>query len=148
MQLYYWWWPLASQDTNTATNGVTWPKHNVVHDFDCLPMLVPLASHDQISHVASYFDCVNLMNAKKPVVPLTMLSASCDANVSTKCITWQKKLFCSSFWLSWSTNAVVLWWCHVHQMILKLVAVASHKQKSLVASHFNHLTYQMEWHHW
>ena len=41
--------------------------------------LVPLTSHDQRSHIASHFDCIDLRNA---MVLLMMLLALCDAGAS------------------------------------------------------------------
>ena len=44
-----------------------------------MPMAVAIESHGQNSHVATHFDCLDIRNL---VVPLTMLMASCDVNIS------------------------------------------------------------------
>ena len=46
----------------------------------CGEMPVPMALHDQMSHVVPQFNNLHLRNES---VPLTLLSASCDAHVST-----------------------------------------------------------------
>ena len=43
-----------------------------------MPILMPMASHDQKSHVALHFDHLDLRNA---MVLLTMLSTSHDADI-------------------------------------------------------------------
>ena len=57
-----------------------------------VPLIMPLASqipvvivsHDQKSHVAPHFSCLNLRNA---VVPFTMPSTSCDIHTSSSIVT-------------------------------------------------------------
>ena len=76
--------PLASSDSDTGTNGITWPKENLQHHFDHLNMR-------------------NLM------MLLTMPSASCDADAGPGAngVTWPKKSCCTLFWSSCLRSAVV-----------------------------------------
>ena len=46
--------PLIPQDGNTATSGVIGPKSYVTLDFNWLPVIVPVASHDKKSHIAPH----------------------------------------------------------------------------------------------
>ena len=86
-----------------------------------MSVLRPMALHDQRSHVALHFNCLDLWNAV-----VSWMSAPCDDDASTsgitwptkswcmtkECsgviddagangITWPKKSCCISFWLSW-----------------------------------------------
>ena len=44
-----------------------------------IPMAMAIVSNDKKCHVAPHFDCLNVRNV---VVPLTMLMALSDANIS------------------------------------------------------------------
>ena len=48
---------------------------------------VPMASHEQKSYVMPHFNHLDLRNA---MVPLTIISALCDASASSNGITWPK----------------------------------------------------------
>ena len=64
--------PLAAWDTNIGTRGVSCPKSHVASHFDCVDLMN--AKEPLIRH----FDCVDLMNAKEPLI---RLSESCDGSV-------------------------------------------------------------------
>ena len=70
----------------------------------CKPTPVPVASHDQKSHVAPHSDHLELTNA---VVPLTLPSASHDTNATIKFILWGKSHVTPLFDYLGLTNAVV-----------------------------------------
>ena len=86
-----------------------------------MPTMMPVTSHDQKILVECYFDHCELTNA---VVPLKMPSASYDAHVSTKFITWLKCHVAPHFNYLDYRNAVV-------QLMMPL---ASHYQKSMCIS--------------
>ena len=73
---------LALCVANAGSNGIAWSK----------------------SHIVPHFDCPELINA---VMPLTMPSASSDANTITKCITWPKIYLTYYFHYLHQANAVV-----------------------------------------
>ena len=86
--------PFASCDANKSAN--------VAHHIDYLDYtnaavlwMRALASHEQKSNVACHFDHLDLENGMVP------LWASCDIHTHINCITWPKKLYWISFWLSW-----------------------------------------------
>ena len=94
------------------------PLHNMT--------LMPIPSHNQKSHDASPFDHLDLSNG---MVPLITLLDSCDTDTNINDITWPKKLFCTSFWLSRLKQCIVaiddaigITWCQI----------ASHDQKVIM----------------
>ena len=76
--------------------------------------LGPMASHDQKSHVTSYFGHLDLINA---MVVLMMSLVSCNTNTGTNSITWPNKIATCSDCFD-LRNAVVpfmmpLVWCDI-----------------------------------
>ena len=109
-------------------------------------MQVPMVSNDQESHVAPLFDHLVLRNV---MLPLIMLSASHNTGTGTSAVTWPKRLFYTSFKLSWlkeCSGAIdcvlgTTWcwhWCQWHQMIKKVIL-----HLSLIV-----LTWEIQWFHW
>ena len=105
---------LASCDTDSNISGMTCPKimlHLILiilikqmqwchwwwYLHHMMVMLMLIASYDQKSHVASYFDHLYLTSG---MVPLMTLLSSCDTGTSINDISWPKKLCYIS---SWST---------------------------------------------
>ena len=78
--------------------------HRCHHCHYVTPISVPVASCDPKSHVASNLEYLGLSNV---VVPLMMLSVSCDGNTDANGVTWPRKTCCTSFWLSSLRNAIV-----------------------------------------
>ena len=80
-----------------------------------MPMLTPMASHDQKDHVAPCFSHLDLKSGK---VPLTELFASCHTDTGTSGIAWPEQSCCTLFQSSWFNNcngaidkAVSITWC-------------------------------------
>ena len=121
------------------TSGMQW--YHWCHQCTMIPE--SMESHDQYSHVAPHFDCLDLRNAVVPlmmpmlvpmashgqkshvvphfdyldlrnaIVPLTMPSVYHAASANG--ITWPIKSCCTSFWLSWSKECNCChWWYHQH----------------------------------
>ena len=63
-----------------------------------MQMAMEIVSHDQKCHITPLFDCLDVRNV---VVPLTVLVASCDANMSANVMIWLEKSGCTSFQSSW-----------------------------------------------
>ena len=122
---------LASCDIDASINSITWPRKlcctsfrlpwlnkcsAAINDGIIITMiLMPVVSHDQICHVASPFDHLDL--AYK-MVPLMTLLASCDTTTSISGITWPKMLCWILFQSSWPIeysdaidNAIGITWC-------------------------------------
>ena len=117
LQLHCYLWYHWHHGCHTAASGITWSK----------------------SFVAPHFICLEVTNA---IVPLTMPSAPCDANASTKCITWPKRSCCTSLQLSWPNkchDAVAALMMPLALHDANLVPVAWHDQKSHVVFNFNQL---------
>ena len=87
---------------DTIANGVKWPKksccisfqlswtkecHGAIlcHWYHVMLRPVPMAPHDQKSHITPHFDHLDLINA---VVSFTISLASCYANTGAMGITW------------------------------------------------------------
>ena len=99
------------QESCCTSFWISWPKwwcnqHHVMLS------LVPLGSNDPKSHVAPHLDFLDLRNA---MVPLMMLSASCDT-----CTDGVALSYYTSFWSSWPKEyngcidyiVSILWcWC-------------------------------------
>ena len=126
-----------------------------------MPMLQPMASHDEKSLIESHFNSVDLRNA---YLPLTMPSASHDADVNANGIIWAKRSCCTSFQLSWPKecnhtidNAISIMWqwhpmthimskwhnvttLHLISIILTsiLVPIALYEQKACCTSLWSH----------
>ena len=74
--------PLASQDADMGSIGITWTK----------------------SHVAPHFNHLDLRNA---MVPLKTFSASCDASSSIIGVTWSESHVAPCFDHLYVTDAIV-----------------------------------------
>ena len=97
---------------------------------------VPMTSHNWKSHAASHFNSSVLINA---TVPLKIPATSCYADTNANGITSLKTSCYTPFQLSWSTNCSCVIDDIIGNVMLKLVPMASHDQKSDVAPHFHHL---------
>ena len=107
---------------------LSWPKEcnsATGHWHTMMLMLVSMTSHDQNSHVAPDFDCLQLRNA---MVPLMILSAFCNANASTSGIIWPKTIknlisIIMTYGMQWCH-----WWSCWHHLRQMLMPLASHDQ--------------------
>ena len=107
------------------------------HQHYVIPMAMLMALHDQRGHVAPHFNCLDLRNS---ILLVKMPLASCDTDADTNSITWPKKSFCISDWLSeykecngTIANTVSIMWCWCwyqwHHITTKVI----------LAPHFNDL---------
>ena len=76
-------------------SGTTWHQHQCLWHH-VTPVMMPMASHNQNSHVAPHFNYLNLRNA---VGPLMMLLASCNIDASANGIGWPVTHIPSHTWL-------------------------------------------------
>ena len=86
--------------------------------------------HNQKTDVSPYFDHLDLTNE---MVPLMMLSVSCDADAGSNDITWLKKVCCTLFWLSWPGKNVtvpLIMPVLITSWTLMPVPIASHNWKT------------------
>ena len=96
---------LASCDTDTSINGITWPKIYVAH-------------------------CFNFLDLMNTVVLLTMVLSSHDDDDSAINVKLLEKSYCISFWSSWTKkyngtidDAIsVMWFQHWYHMNKKHLA--------------------------
>ena len=108
----------ASHYISTHGTGIIIPKMSCCTSFqlswpvECNDVIsITLCQHQHQWHhmtkcyVAPHFDNLDVRNA---VVWLVMLPASCDADASTSSITWSKKSYFTSFWLTWPRKWIVL----------------------------------------
>ena len=96
---------------------------------------LPMASHNQKSHVASHFDCLDLRNA---MVALITPLASCDASAGTSGVTQPKKGYVAPYFNCLDLrNAVVPLMMPLASHDAGIVPIVSHGQKSHAAPHFN-----------
>ena len=130
--------PLVSCDADTGTNDITWPKGNVVphqlswprecngaiyytvaitwqwcHCCHMMLTLAPMVSHDEKDQISSHSNCPDIRNT---MVPLMILSASCDANFTTSGVTWHQHR------------------CQWHPVMSIPAAMLSHDQKTSCCS--------------
>ena len=95
-----------------------------------MPLLIPMASHNQKSHVAPQFNYPNLRNA---MVPLVMLLKLCDYDASANSIKWPKCQVTLHFYCLYLWNATVpLASCSVNTSANGITWKRSH-----VAPHFD-----------
>ena len=97
----------------------------------CHVVLIPMASHDQKSHVAPDSDSW----PKNTMVPLAVSLVSWDAKANG--LTWQKVMLCLILIVLTKGMQWCNWQCHWHHRLP--VPVVSHRQKSHRGPHFNHL---------
>ena len=158
--------PLASCDTDTYTNVVTWPKCHVAPHFGYLyprnamvplmtlsitwchelyDMMLTMVSNDKKIHITPHFDHLDLRNV---VVSFAMSSASHDTSTDASGITWPEVILHLILILisGQECNGAIddsgssMWcWCQCQW---------HHMTKSYVVPQFYCLTYGMQWCHW
>ena len=111
--------------------------------FDCLPMLVPMASHDQKSHIVPHFDFAALMNV---IVPL-----KCHQHhvISVQRVSYDQKSNLSPYFDCFDLrNAMVPVTVPSASNDVNGVPMVSHDQESYVALHFDLIDLTNAWYHW
>ena len=106
---------VASHDTKTNASSIL------------MSVLMPVASHDQKSHVTCYFNYLDLRNA---VVPLMILFISCDTEANTNGITWPNCHVAALFYCIDVMNSVVPLTMSLAYVLQTLMPEAWYDQKS------------------
>ena len=98
-----------------------------------IPVLVPMACHDQKRHFAPHLNCLNVRNT---VVPLTVLFGLRWCLCQWHCMNQKVILHIISVVLSWEMQWFHLCCCLLHVM-LTFGPMTLHDQEGQVAPHFN-----------
>ena len=146
------WWHHWHHDTNTGTNGVTWPESHVASRIDCVDLKNTIVLFTVLS--TSRYQCKWGHATKKAMfhmISVTLMEQMqwghwqsyqyCDANASTSGVTCPKSHIAPHFDLlkshkcngAISDDTISIIWCWV------LVPTASHEQNSHVAPHIDNL---------